>query len=353
MDPVPAAPYQQHELADPGRALQLAAAIEDDPALLRVLEGQHLISVRQLPLPTVAQLFRRAALLEGGGSVPKHAAAGRIMNCAFLDSPDARAQLSFESAWLRLGGSVIDMGKVFRELGGEASVLTELAQLANSFGDLAVVRTSDSGGFHRLLDHFHIPVINAGDGDQENPTHGLADVYALMKWRPTLLQPEPPEAERLTIGIAGWPARSRSVRSFLLALARFPRAVKQVVLIGRHDPPFSPGQREELAQAGLTVQTDEELCGPAPIAECLRQIVPILDVAYAEPGPRPMLSRQASVELFEALKPHAMVLYPAIRRDDLREQLENSIHNGFFAQSRGAVFIRMALMEAMVGAASG
>jgi aspartate carbamoyltransferase catalytic subunit len=248
---------------------------------------------------------------------------------------------------------VIDMGKVFRELGGEASVLTELAQLANSFGDLAIVRTTESGAFHRLLDHFRIPVINAGDGDQEHPTHGLADLYALMKWRPALLQPNPPEAQRLTIGIAGWPARSRSVRSFLLALARFPWAVRQVVLVGRHDPPFSPGQREELADAGLTIQTDEELCGPAPIAECLRQIVPTLDVAYADPGPRPMLSRQATVELFEALKPHALVLYPAIRRDDMREQLENSIHNGFFAQSRGAVFVRMALMEAIVGAARG
>ena len=48
------------------------------------------------------------------------------------------------------------------------------------------------------------------------------------------------------------------------------------------------------------------------------------------------------------LKPGAIVLHPLARGDELDRGLDATPHNWYFAQARGAVFVRMALLSSML-----
>ena len=47
-------------------------------------------------------------------------------------------------------------------------------------------------------------------------------------------------------------------------------------------------------------------------------------------------------------KPGAIVLHPLARGPELGTCLDETSHNSYFSQARGAVFIRMALLTCMV-----
>ena len=47
------------------------------------------------------------------------------------------------------------------------------------------------------------------------------------------------------------------------------------------------------------------------------------------------------------LKREAIILHPLARGDELSTDLDATSHNWYFAQARGAVFLRMALLTCM------
>ena len=226
----------------------------------------------------------------------------------------------------------------------------EIVELCNSYSDLAVLRTSDTETFQDMLPHFRVPVINAGNGNEEHPSHALADLYLLAKWRPELLQEDPPESERFAIGIVGDPSRTRTLRSFLRLLALFPQAVDRVVLLQRLDPGFSEGQREELEQAGLQIQTVRELYTYVTTEmEVARELLPTLDLVYVHNLQHVSVPRMKIVEAEALLRPQTMILNPEHQSEEVANHFNASPHNGYFAQARGSVFVRMALYSAIMG----
>jgi aspartate carbamoyltransferase catalytic subunit len=146
------------------------------------------------------------------------------------------------------------------------------------------------------------------------------------------------------IGIIGVPSRMRTVRSLLIFLAFFAKGIDEVVIIAdTGNDPFDPGQREELEQAGLKISVTADM----------EQALPSLDViyinaiawtgdSYESHGGNYALSADSN------FKPGAIVLHPLARGAELDRSLDDTAHNWYFAQARGAVFVRMALLSAML-----
>jgi aspartate carbamoyltransferase catalytic subunit len=298
-----------------------------------------------LPRKLLVQIFRRATEFEAGGGARKTPLAGRILISAFLAGPYTRTRLSFESAFLRQGGSVMSME------GGIGGLETpvDLSEAFNTYGDVVVLRTEDQGSFQSMLDDSRVPVINAGDGMDENPTQAMVDLYTLFKWRPDLLQKSVPARKRIRIGIMGEPRQTRTIRSLLLMLCPFREALESVLVFGRYAKPFSEGQREELEQAGLPLKCTAELYPDKTIMECFHKALPKLDMIYMHPIQPMELSRQGRLEAISLLKPGALVLHPEVRVKELLDNVDDSPYNGYFAQARAAVFVRMAVLEAILG----
>jgi len=340
---------QEHPAASSDRARELIHSIEDQPEVLRRLHRRHLTSVNELDAPLVRQIMRSTARYEAGELVGTHPMRCKILSNLFLDRSHCSARLAFNAAWLRLGGSMLQFDQNVDQILSRRYAPDEIAELCNAYSDLAVIRTAHAETFHDMLPRFRVPVINAGDGNHEHPSHGLADLYLLAKWRPAVLSEKPPAEQRLSIGLVGAPSHTRTLRSFLRLLTRFPGAVARIVLLSRLDPGFAEGQREELEAAGLRVETLHDLLPTATDMEAARELLPELDVLYIHHLQPVHIPRMKIVESASLLRPDAMILNPEIQNEEAANRFNDSPHNGYFAQARRSVFLRMALYSAIVG----
>ena len=339
---------QEHVVADPERPRLLLESVPDEGDVLALLKGRHVVSARHFDPPLLGQLFRLAARYQLGELADSHPMRHKVLSNLFLDGSHRTGELAFNSAWLRLGGSLLSIDEPVEQIRRRRQATDEVAELCNNYADLAVLRTLGPKSLQDMLTSFRVPVISAGDGANEYPFHAMADLYTLVKWRPSLLLDEPPADQRLQIAIIGDPYRTRTIRSLLLLLAHFPKAVERIVLLDRVEPGFGPEQREELEKAGLRIETLKKLFPVATDMEAGRVLLPEMDVVYVHQVAQPPMPRMKLIEAISYLKPEAMVLDPEIQDDEAAKQLNHSSHNGYFARARGAVFLSMALFTAIL-----
>jgi len=320
----------------------LLDALPENPEPLLELASRHMVSSRQFDRATLIQLFRLAAQYESTPALMHLPLTGKILISAFYE-PSTRTRLSFESAWHRLGGAIMSITDPKSTGMAKGESLADIAEMFNNYGDVIVLRSSEGHAVYDMLENLRIPIVNAGNGIDEHPTQAMADLYTLAKWRPALFQDEVAPEQRVRIGIIGVPSRMRTVRSLLLLLARFPDSILEVVIISNESENFDAGQREELERAGLNLR----------VAHQLDPVLPDLDVVYinaiAWVGDS-FESLGAGLHLTRGspLKPGAIILHPLARGDELSTELDDTPHNWYFAQARGAVFIRMALLTSVV-----
>jgi len=337
-------PLAAHPLDTQGfeRPRDLLDNIEEDLAPLLDLAQRPVVSAGQFTRMQLLQLSRLAARFETQPQMITRPLTGKILVSAFYE-PSTRTRLSFESAWHRLGGDIMSITDPASTGIAKGESLYDIGEMLNHYGDLVVLRDSSDQAVYEMLESLRIPIINGGNGTDEHPTQALADIYALLKWRPSLCLPATDGQQCIRIGIVGVPARMRTVRSLLILLTRFAPALSEVVLISDEEEPFAAGQREKLEQAGLALR----------ISHDLKQELPELDVVYIntiawvgddyeEMGTRYRLDEHSP------LKPDAIILHPLARGEELSRGLDTTPHNWYFAQARGAVFMRMALLSSIL-----
>ena len=87
--------------------------------------------------------------------------------------------------------------------------------------------------------------------------------------------------------------------------------------------------------------------------EVLDKELPKLDIVYINAiawvgDDYEELGSQYRLDKSSPLKPEAIILHPLARGVELSRNLDDTPHNWYFAQARGAVFIRMALLTCYV-----
>ena len=324
------------------RPRALAEQISEDPNPLLTLSNRHVVSARQFDRDTLTQLFRLAAQYESTPALMHLPLQGKILISAFYE-PSTRTRLSFESAWHRLGGDIMSITDPKSTGMAKGESLADIAEMFNNYGDVIVLRNNQIASVYEMLDALRIPIVNAGNGVDEHPTQAMADLYTIFKWRPQLLDAALPEAERIRIGIIGVPGRMRTVRSLLILLSKFASAISEVVIISDEDQPFSEDQEAELQAAGLSIR----------VARSLNNELPNLDVVYINAiawvgDSFEAMGSELRLSQRSPLKSDAIILHPLARGEELSTDLDNTPHNWYFAQARGAVFIRMALLTCIV-----
>jgi aspartate carbamoyltransferase catalytic subunit len=79
------------------------------------------------------------------------------------------------------------------------------------------------------------------------------------------------------------------------------------------------------------------------------ELLPAMDVLYVHQLHPVRMSRMQLAESYSLLKPDAMVLNPEIQNENAAQLLNESAHNGYYAQGRGSLFVRMAVFAAVLG----
>jgi len=182
---------------------------------------RHITSINDLSLEEIENVFSRAqAYLReiGDPNVPHRIgrsisdAQGSILASLFYE-PSTRTRLSFESAMLRLGGKSISSADPATSSAAKGESLADTVRVASNYADVLVIRHPRDGAAKLAATYANVPVINGGDGAHEHPTQTLCDLFTLLQ--------EGKKLQHLNVAISGDLKGSRTIHSFVYALARF------------------------------------------------------------------------------------------------------------------------------------
>src|SRR5437764_3895117 len=171
----------------------------------------------ELPDPRVPYRIGRSAKI----------ASNSILASLFYE-PSTRTRLSFESAMLRLGGEVITSADPATSSAAKGESLADSVRVIANYADIMVIRHPRDGAARLAADYSPIPVINGGDGSHEHPTQTLCDIFTLKKNHKQL--------KNLKVAISGDLRGSRTIHSFVYALARFGATIMPMAAKGMELP---------------------------------------------------------------------------------------------------------------------
>jgi aspartate carbamoyltransferase catalytic subunit len=348
-------------------------------------DTRHVISINDLSRAEIETVFDVAqSYLTEYGDPNSHHRIARSSNLApnfilasLFYEPSTRTRLSFESAMLRLGGTFITSADPATSSAAKGESLADSVRVIANYADVMVIRHPRDGAARLAAEFSPIPVINGGDGSHEHPTQTLCDLFTLKKKNKRL--------KNLKVAIAGDLKGSRTIHSFVYALARFGAQIVPMPAQGMELPPhvdrrlreefgcnFVPGDGsidalyrtpEEPHQPALFAGPDFELSfdirsgGPGSDDSIHRKKI---DAVYVT-----RYQKERTVEkqegypkidaqfLKEPKYSHASVLHPLPRVDELDASLDSDNRAVYFEQAAYGVPVRMALISLLLGLQKG
>ena len=255
------------------------------------------------------------------------------MGLLFLEA-SLRTRVGFAAAAARLGGQSIDIA----ERRGNAVAMPEgwadTLRVVSGNVDLVVARPGRPLDASQLCPLLVSSFLNGGDAGRggEHPSQALIDLYAIEQARGPVSE--------LTVAICG-DLRMRAVRSLVRLFARFPPRRLVAISDPRLGDRDSDCDRSD-GHAGL----DAEHRTPWDVDDVdVLYVAGIPHGALDEPGrARLRVDRQA----LAALRPDAVVLSPMPVIDEIAATARSDPRIRMFQQSDDALFVRMALIEALL-----
>lgn len=141
-----------------------------------------------------------------------HVADGKKIATLFYE-PSTRTRLSFETAMLNLGGSVIGFHSAESSSVSKGESVADTLRIISCFADIAVIRHPKEGAAMVAAQAASIPVINGGDGGHQHPSQTLTDVFTIRSLKGRL--------DHLTIGLCGDLKYGRTVHSLITQLTNY------------------------------------------------------------------------------------------------------------------------------------
>ncbi len=313
-----------------------------DRSVLKKLAGRSVLSAKDFTKQEIVELCKFAALLEATEIASHHPLDGKIVITAFFE-PSTRTRTSFESSILRLDGKVISIPdeQVTGVAKGES--LADIGEMFNAYGDLVIMRHTETDSIDQIRQNLRVPLINAGNGSGEHPTQALADWYALLKWNPLLASSDVEDKARLHLGIMGTPGNMRAVKSFLLMSLLFKENFRRVTVISEMADPLGPELEEEIRKAGIEVEVENDLHSVISDLDVIyMNSIALLGDSYKTMDSRYKLDGETK------LKSEAVIMHPLARRKELDTCFDRTSHNLYFSQAHGAVFVRQALLISLL-----
>jgi aspartate carbamoyltransferase catalytic subunit len=154
--------------------------------------------------------------------------ASKFILASLFYEPSTRTRLSFESAMLRLGGANITSADPAVSSAAKGESLADTIRVISNYADIVVIRHPRDGAARLAAEYSVIPVINGGDGSHEHPTQTLCDLFTLRSKNKNL--------RNMKVAISGDLKGSRTIHSFVYALARFGATIEPLPAPGMELP---------------------------------------------------------------------------------------------------------------------
>lgn len=250
--------------------------------------------------------------------------------------PSTRTRLSFESAALNLGGSLITVANASSTSMKKGETLQDTIRVIEKYADILVMRHPKEGSAAEAIRETKKPFLNAGDGANQHPTQALLDMYTINR--------EMGRIEGLTIGFVGDMKFGRTVHSLLYLLRLY--KVKKIIFVAPGQLKIPNQYLKLLDEAGIEYLEDSELNKHVPEMDILymtriqQERFENLEEYYFLKGTYVLTS-----DVVRSGKPEMRVLHPLPRVDEITQEVDMMEQAAYYRQAENGVYMRMALLK--------
>jgi len=171
-----------------------------------------IISAKQFTREKIEYMIDLAKKIEADKEKYSTILKGKVMATLFFE-PSTRTRLSFESAMLRLGGSVLGFSEEGTSSVKKGETLADTIRTVASYADIIVMRHQKEGAAKLAQQFSNVPIINAGNGSQEHPTQGLLDMLTIQDLKGKI--------DGLNVGLIGDLKYGRTVHSLAHLMSNY------------------------------------------------------------------------------------------------------------------------------------
>jgi len=300
---------------------------------------RHLLNPLDFSVEEISSLLDLAADI--GHHLPRyaHVCDGKKIATLFYE-PSTRTRLSFESAMLSLGGSVLGFSSADSSSASKGESVADTIRIVSCYADICAMRHPKEGAPLVASLHSSIPVINAGDGGHQHPTQTLTDLMTIRSLLGRL--------DHITVGLCGDLKFGRTVHSLINALVRYPNV--RFVLISPAELKIPGYIREDVLKAN-NIEFSE--------VDNLDAAMPHLDILYMTRVQRErFFNEEDYIRLkdcyildkakMKLAKEHMFVLHPLPRVNEISVEVDDDPRAAYFRQVQYGVYVRMALIMTLL-----
>ena len=295
---------------------------------------RHLIDIVDLSVAEIDQLIAAAEDILSNPVKYQTACAHRQLATLFFE-PSTRTRLSFESAMLSLGGSVLGFSEAASSSAAKGETVGDTVHTVSCYADIIAMRHPKEGAPFAAAQVSEVPIINAGDGGHNHPTQTLTDLLTIHREKGRL--------DGFTIGFCGDLKFGRTVHSLVNALSRYSGI--RYVLISPEELKLPRYVKETLKKKGISyTQTTD-----------LESVIQELDILYMTRVQRERFFNEEDYlrlkdsyiltpEKLTNAKMDLSILHPLPRVNEISVAVDRDPRAVYWKQVKNGKFIRMALI---------
>ncbi len=299
---------------------------------------RNLIDIEDLTLEEWQELYGLVSQIIAHPKDFSDALRGDVMASLFYE-PSTRTNFSFQTAMMRLGGSVFGFADPNSSSVSKGETVKDTVKMVSGYADVIVVRSPQEGMAKAMSLYADVPVINAGDGGHMHPTQTLADLTTIATLRGGI--------GNLNVGLCGDLKYGRTVHSLIKALAKFPGI--RFYLIAPRD----------LAIPAYMIRFLKENQLPFVEVTNLEATMPQLDVLYMTRIQRERFTDPLEYDRLKGVyvltraklqlaKQDLLIMHPLPRVDEIAQNVDDDPRAVYFDQARYGMYARMALLMKLV-----
>jgi aspartate carbamoyltransferase len=304
--------------------------------------GQDILSVKQFDRDKLQYIYRVAdemrSLVKRFGKA--NLLDGKILANLFYE-PSTRTSASFQAAMLRLGGRTISINSVHYSSVTKGESLPDTVRTLESYCDLTVLRHPHVGAAAEAARYARKPLINAGDGTGEHPTQALLDIYTI--------EDDLQRLDGLKVAMMGDLKYGRTVHSLtrLLSLYRTEFVFCSPEILRMPDYIL-----EEVRASGHRfeeLRDIDEVIGEVDVLYMTR----VQKERFEDPSQYDQVKDTYVVdpELMSRAKEDMILMHPLPRVYEIAMDVDDDPRAAYFRQMENGMYIRMALLAAVLGKA--
>lgn len=303
-------------------------------------KDQPVISMREFSREMIDHVLTAAENMEpiARGEERSDLLSGRILAVLFFE-PSTRTRMSFETAMLRLGGDVLNLGSVDASSIAKGETLADTIRVVDGYVDAIVLRHPKEGAAHLASEFSRVPILNAGDGAGHHPTQTLLDLYTIKRES---------HLENLKIALAGDLKYGRTVHSLCYALSLYGA---QITLISPKELRMPEEIINDIIARGAKIKevdSIEEAIGDVDVLYMTR----IQKERFPDPAEYHKVANKLKIttKTLKDAKPELKVMHPLPRVNEIDNSVDDTPHACYFKQAFYGVPVRMALLGLVLGA---